>query len=71
MINPVALRTVVTGLVGVLVGLGLIPEGVEETVIENALIVIASVLIAWSWTAGRRWRKESAPPPPAPSDGDP
>lgn len=56
--NPVAIRTVITGIVAVLTGLGLIPESTSTLIEEHATTAVASILALWSIVAGLRWRKE-------------
>lgn len=51
----VAIRALLTGVIGLLVALGLVPESLQETLVENATTTIGAVLILWSMVASRRY----------------
>lgn len=52
--NPTAIRAAITAAVGFLVAIGILPQGVEEVIVENAMAVIGGVLMLWSVFAGLR-----------------
>src|SRR5690606_13323683 len=51
----VAIRALFTGVIGLLVTLGLIPESVQEQIIEHATTTVGAVLVLWSMVAGKRY----------------
>lgn len=57
--NPVAIRTVVTGTLAVFTGFGLLTGNEAEIIAENATTLLFAGSAIWSIVAGLRWRKES------------
>lgn len=60
--TPTALRALITGIVGVLTALGIIPESASALIEENAALVVGGVLVIWGAFAADRARKDRAKP---------
>lgn len=59
-----AIRALFTGLVGLLVTFGLVPEGISAAIVEHATTAVGAILVLWSlFTAHRARERQKAGQP--------